>query len=648
MFRRVLLTGLLPLAGGVLRSAPDPARWLVDNHGRVAGELTAVRTGDSVVVRFIYTDRNRGARVETRYRLGPNGQPVGGSLARIGPDGVAGRPTEAFRIAGDSVHFEVENGVRTAASAARVEAGAWVGFSTGGTPWEEAALARHLLAAPGLAAPVAPSGRASAEVIADSTFTTGGRAVRARLVMVRRPQSPVASGVWLDERGELLATDIQWFITVRPDAVALLPAFRAVELRWRAREAEAAAQRVRSPVSGDLVIQGGDVFDALAGKLLARQTVVVRGDRIVEIGPADRVRAPAGATLIDAAGKTVMPGMWDMHTHLQVTNQGTGSLVQLAQGLTAVRDLASDLDVAVSQRDRERAGQLASPRVILGGFIEGPLRWAGPSASLASDEAEALALVARYDSLGYRQIKLYNLVHPDLVPVIAAEAKRRGLKLSGHIPRGMSVRAAVTLGYDEIQHAAFLFSDFYPDSLYLPSMRAYSAVATAVAPHIDVDGKPMTALIEFLARHHTVIDGTFNLWIGGGASIVGAGGSTDQQRADAAYLRLIQRLYAAGVPLLAGTDNSFGTTFRRELEMYEQAGIPREKVLQIATIEAARFLGEEGDYGSITAGKVADLIVVAGKPLERIADLAKVETVVRGGRLYRVADLTRETRGDRR
>ncbi|MEZ4455733.1 MAG: hypothetical protein R2882_04150 [Gemmatimonadales bacterium] len=516
---------LLPLAAiGALSSTPaDTARWLVDNHGRVAGELVTVRTGDSLLVRFIYTDRNRGARVETRYQLGAGGQPVAGSLARIGADGVAGQPTEAFRLAGDSVHFEVENGTRRATNAARVVSGAWVGLTTGGTPWEEAALARHLLTAPDMKAAVAPSGRASAEVIADSTFRANGRAVRARLVMVRRPQSPVASGVWLDEQGDLLATDIQWFITVRPDAVALLPAFRAVELQWRAREAEAAAQRVRSPVSGDLVIRGGDLFDALSGKLLPGQTVVIRHDRIVEVGPADRVRVPAGATVVEAAGKTVMPGMWDMHTHLQVTNQGTGSLVQLAQGLTEVRDLASDIDVAVSQRDRERAGLLASPRVILGGFIEGPLRWAGPSASLASDEAEALALVARYDSLGYRQIKLYNLVHPDLVPVIAAEAKRRGLKLSGHIPRGMSVRAAVTLGYDEIQHAAFLFSDFYPDSLYLPSMRAYSAVATAVAPHIDVDGKPMTELIEFLARHRTVIDGTFNLWIGGGASVVGAG-----------------------------------------------------------------------------------------------------------------------------
>ena len=82
----------------------------------------------------------------------------------------------------------------------------------------------------------------------------------------------------------------------------------------------------------------------------------------------------------------------------------------------------------------------------------------------------------------------------------------------------MSIEAAVTLGYDEIQHAAFLFSNFFPDSLYLPRMRAYSQVATAVAPNFDVFGAPMTKLLDFLKAHGTAVDGTFNLWIGGGAS----------------------------------------------------------------------------------------------------------------------------------
>jgi imidazolonepropionase-like amidohydrolase len=420
---------------------------------------------------------------------------------------------------------------------------------------------------------------------------------------------------------------------------ALLPAFRAIELKWRAAQGEALAKTAVTATNTHIAIINGDVFDSEAGVLRPAQTVLVRGDRIVAVGAAETVTIPAGATIIDAKGKTVMPGMWDMHGHTQVGQQSGLGLTQLANGLTTVRDMAADMDVAVSIRDRERAGKLATPRLVLAGFIEGPLAWAGPTEAIARDEAEARAWVSKYAANGYKQIKLYNVVHPDLIPTIAAEAKKHGMLLSGHIPRGISIEAAVALGYDEIQHAAFLFSNFFPDSLYLPSMRAYSQVATAVAPTFDVNSAGMTKLLDFLKARGTAIDGTFNLWIGGGGAIVGAGGSTNQMKADSAYMQLIRRLYAHGIPLIAGTDNSSGSTFRRELEMYEMAGIPAPRVLQIATIDAARFMKDAADYGSISVGKVADIIILNGKPSEKISELSKIETVLRAGRRYDVDTL---------
>ncbi len=625
---------LLALIGVVVPA--DTARWIVSNHGRETGDLVVVRTADSAIVRWVFTDRNRGTRVEMRYQRDDTGALVRGERRPVLTDGSAGAPTDAFEVGADSVWYGLTNGVPR--SAVKRNPAAFVG-ARAGTPWEQAALARFLLAQPGRTAPVTGTGMARAEVIADTTLRTDGRRQRARLVMVYRNGAPTPTGTWLDEKGQLLATDVQWFITVRPDIQRFLPAFRAIELKWRNALGEAVAKKVVTPVNGALVIRNGDLFDSERGVLVPGQTVIVRGERILSVGPAASTPVPDGATVIDATGKTVMPGMWEMHTHLMVANQSALSLMQLAQGLTTARDLASDLDVAVSQRDRERAGRLASPRLILAGFMEGPLKWAGPTGVLISTEAEARAWVARYDSLGYKQIKLYNLVHPDLVPVIAAEAHRRGMRLSGHIPRGMTMEAAVALGYDEVQHAAFFFSNFFQDSLYLPQMRAYSQVATAVAPTIDVNSPAMPSLIAFLAAHKTVIDGTFNLWIGGGGALVGAGGSTDQQRADSAYMQLIRRLYAAGVPLVAGTDNSAGVTYRRELEMYELAGIPRAKILQIATIDAARVMKDDGEYGSLAPGKVADILVVAGKPTERISDLQKLEVVIRGGRYYKVSDL---------
>ncbi len=632
--------GRTPLAA---QQRSGTEEWVVSNHGRDAGRLVVRSTPDSVVARFIYTDRNRGGRVETRYRVAADGRILGAEQRAILPDGTAGDPLERIEVVGDSVR------VTLGATAARVLSGdpARTLLVRSGTPYENAALARHLLARPDRSGSTVALGSARAEVVVDTTLTVGGKRQRARLVAVYRGTSPTPFAVWLDERGGLLSTGVEWFITVRPDVMALLPSFRTIELAWRDRSAEALARTVVTATAGSIAIVNGDLFDAEAGVLRPAQTVIVRGDRIVAVGASDAVPVPAGATVIDAKGKTLMPGMWDMHGHAQVASQSTLGMTQLANGLTTVRDLAADLDVAVSLRDRERAGKLAAPRLILAGFIEGPLAWAGPSEAVVKDEAEAIAWVDRYAALGYRQIKLYNVVHPDLVPVIAARARQHGMLLSGHIPRGMSIEAAVALGYDEIQHAAFFFSNFFPDSLYLPRMRAYSQVATAVAPHFDVYSAGMTRLLDVLKARGTAVDGTFNLWIGGGGAVVGAGGSSDQQRADSAYLHLIKRLYAHGIPLIAGTDNSSGSTFRRELEMYELAGIPAARVLQIATIDAARFIKDAKDYGSVSIGKVADILIVNGRPSERIADLSGIETVLRGGRRYDVPTLRAKVSGGR-
>jgi hypothetical protein len=621
------LSTALVLAMPTLPPTPDTTRYPVLNHGRLAGEMTVIRDGSNVVVRYLYTDRNRGQRIEARYRFSPAGEPIAVELRPIGVDGTAGQPTLSYEVTGDSARWTGPVGRgSTNSRAVKFEPGMY--FRTGGIPWESALFVRHLLKQPNKTARVLPQGTARLDVIADTTVQVGRERQRVRLAMVYAQNNATPQGVWIDDRGEFFASDVQWFMAVRPGTEAVLPALRNIELTWRNRQAEALAQRVNKPVTGPIVIRNGDVFDSERGVMMPRTTVVIRGDRIEAVGPADQVATPAGATVIDATGKAVVPGLWDMHSHFQSSSGTFGSVLQLATGLTTIRDLAADTDVGVAIRDQANAGKILSPRTVLAGFIEGPGAWAGPSDAIARNEAEARALVAKYDSLGYRQIKLYNLLHPDFVPVIAAEAKKRNMRLSGHVPRGMSVPAAVNLGFDEINHAAFLFSNFFPDSLYWPTMRAYSAVAAAVAPNYDVDSPEMTSLINFLKSKNTVIDGTFNLWMGEGA-LRGQGNPGATQ-----YARLLKRLYDAGVPLVAGTDNNSGSTFVLELELYQHSGIPAPAVLQIATIAAARVMNDDRDYGSITKGKVADLIIVDGQPAERVSDLRKLTHVVRAGRVY--------------
>jgi hypothetical protein len=177
----------------------------------------------------------------------------------------------------------------------------------------------------------------------------------------------------------------------------------------------------------------------------------------------------------------------------------------------------------------------------------------------------------------------------------------------------------------------------------------------------------MTALIAFLRDHHTVIDGTFNAWLSRGIPLAdgtdvvfgpslkwlppvmdrelaspvttSAEERATQTARNNAYMKLLKRLFDGGVTLVPGTDNVGGISYNGELEIYERAGIPPISVLQMATIGSARVMKDDKDYGSIAPGKVADLVIVNGKPTEKITDLRRTERVMRAGRMYNVSDL---------
>ena len=626
----------LLFAAATTLAAADSTVYPVLNHDRPAGTMVVTRNGDSVRVRYIFTDRNRGTRVEMREVL-RGGQVVSLESRPVLPDDRAGDPTTRIEIIGDSIRQTTP----TRSSTEKVTPGTY--YTLTFTPFDQARLAKYLLHQPDHSAKVSTTSSARLEVVTETTVPTASGRERVRLVSMSSGAGATPQLIWLDSHDDLFATEISWFMTIKPGAQPALPTLRKLEMAFRDAQAEALNKRLMKTTTGTIAITNGDLFDSDAGTIRPRTNVIIRGDRIVAVGPAESTPVPTGATVIDATGKTVLPGLWDMHGHMQETSQSTGGVMQLSFGLTTVRDLGSDPDVAVSNRDRSQAGKLATPREILSGFIDGPGKWAGPTPNIVRTEDEARAFVAHFDSLGYKQIKLYNLVHPDLVPTFAAEAHKRGMRLSGHIPRGLSVPAAVQLGFDEVNHAAFLFSTFYQDSLYVPTMRAYSLVATNVAPNIEVDGPAMTSLIDVLKQHNTVIDGTFSVWItSAGTNIaqsVGAGVPSDAQKSDANYLRLIRRLYDAGVTLVPGTDNFAGTTYNAELEVYEKAGLPAPVILQMATIISARVMKDDKDYGTIAPGKIADVVIVNGKPVEHVSELRKVEQVIRGGRLYDIREL---------
>jgi imidazolonepropionase-like amidohydrolase len=286
---------------------------------------------------------------------------------------------------------------------------------------------------------------------------------------------------------------------------------------------------------------------------------------------------------------------------------------------------------------------------------------------LVSTEAEARAAVDNYKRLGYVQIKIYSSVPPALVPAIIDEAHKNGLRVSGHIPAGMTADQCVRLGFDEIQHINFLVLNFFPEIKDTNTITRLTKPGEITAG-LDLNSAPVHDFIKLLQDHHTKLDLTLTVFedqylgrigqipagyqkvanrlpaqVRRGLLTVGMtpppGMDETYKKSFAKMLEFTGLLYRSGLSIEDGTDNMAGFALHRELELDVQAGIPPSQVLQDATLNAAKIMSLDKDLGSITVGKLADLTLVDGDPTKNISDIRKTVVVVKDGVLYYPAEL---------
>ena len=314
-------------------------------------------------------------------------------------------------------------------------------------------------------------------------------------------------------------------------------------------------------------------------------------------------------------------------------------------------------------------GRQIGPRIVMAGFIDGPGPYEGPIKVLAATPEEARQRVDHYADLGYVQIKIYSSVKPELVPVIIEEAHKRGLRVSGHVPAGMTADQFVREGANEIQHMNFIFLNFMPDVKETRTPARFTEPGKRGAS-LDLNSEQVNQFIALLQQHHTVVDPTMGVWeatyinrpgtiapgdaamfdrlplqaqrgakSGGGLPIPDAATDETYRKAYANFERMLKKLYDNHVQIVAGTDQGSGYAFDRELEIYVESGLPAPQVLQMATYQAAKLMKRDNDLGSIAGGKLADLILVNGDPTKQISDIRKVNLVVKGGSLYKPNEL---------
>jgi hypothetical protein len=406
------------------------------------------------------------------------------------------------------------------------------------------------------------------------------------------------------------------------------------------------------------------LFDSEQATIREDQTIVIDGERVTAAGPASSVSVPSGAERIDGTGKTLVPGLFDMHAHLQALD----GILNIASGVTTARDMGNDINELKHLQDQWDGGTAIGPRVWKAGFIDGHGPFQAPTGLYADTAEEAQADVNRYADLGYIQIKLYSSLNPDFVPGIVKTAHARGLRVSGHIPNGMIASQFIEDGADEVQHINFIFLNFLAEKVKDTRTPERFTAVGANAAKLDLQSKEVNDFIALLQQHHTTVDVTLATFEGmfrgrpgkvspdfapvitrlpaqvqrgaynGGLPVTA---ENDQLYKDSygAMLRMTKRMYDAGIPILAGTDATAGLMLHRELELEVEAGIPPAKALQNATFIAARVLKQEKEIGSIAPGKRADFVLVEGNPAENISDIRRGRLVMKNGVLYKSADL---------
>jgi imidazolonepropionase-like amidohydrolase len=445
--------------------------------------------------------------------------------------------------------------------------------------------------------------------------------------------------VWLDEHDGLAAAITRAgglsFEAVREDLEPALVEFVQRATRDRIADLEAITRRTPPTRSGSYALVGATIVDGAGHRPIADGVILVRDGRIAEVGPRASVVIPKDMPSMAVDGKTVIPGLWDMHTHV---TQVEWAPVYLGAGVTTVRDMGNEFEFLVPLRDAIASKRAAGPRIVAAGLIDG----GGANAFgvyYAATPEEAKQAVAKYHDAGFQQIKIYSLVTPPIVEAICAEAHRLGMTVTGHIPAGMTIEQAATAGMDQIAHLGI---------------------------RGEAGSAEVNATIAFLKAHHTVIDPTqsWNELLGhavgtpiaafqpgvlkipaplnrvfSNAGAAGIDAPTARMRLERG-LRIVKALHDAGVPIVAGTDEGIpGHSVHREIELYVEAGLTPLEALQAATIVSARAMKMDAELGTIERGKRADLVVLDANPLDAIRNIRSVRWTITDGRVYDAAAL---------
>ncbi len=657
MLRLTAIAAALLSASVALAQDAQPTRYNVLMMEKPAGMQTSTVAADgSRTLSYEFNDRGRGPKLTATVRLDAAGVPT--SIEMDGVDYIKSPVAETFTFANGTARWK-----NSAESGEQKLTKPGFYLTTQSLPEELGWLARALLQSPAQRMALLPAGEASIKRAAELNVGEGANKRHVTAYLIEGLGfSP--STVWMDDDKTFFASVDRFFSVVREGFESSVPKLlEKQEALASARTLDLARTLTRRPKQ-PVAITNANVFDSATGQSAPGSTVLIDGNKIRAVGKDGTVTIPAQAERIDAAGKALLPGMWDMHVHV-APNDG---LLHLAAGVTSVRDLANDNEGLQKIKHDIESGAEIGPRITMRGFMDGRGPYTGPTKVFVDNEDEARSAIEYYAKHGYDGIKVYSSIKPELVPTIIELAHEQGLRVSGHVPAYMSAQQFVAAGADEIQHINMVFLNFFFDEVKdTRTPQRFIAVAERAAA-LDLGSDRVRSFVSLLKDRKTVLDPTLTVFEGlftdrpgrisdSYAAIADrlppqvrrgflAGGLPVPQGKDPLYrdsqlatLRMTKLLFDSGIPIVPGTDGLAGFTLHRELELYAKAGISAPDVLRIATLGAARVAKRDQELGSITPGKLADLVLVEGDPAKRIGDVRRTSLVVKDGAFYEPAAL---------
>jgi imidazolonepropionase-like amidohydrolase len=444
------------------------------------------------------------------------------------------------------------------------------------------------------------------------------------------------------------------------------------------------AATVQKASPNDLVvINNVSVVDVESGEVLADETVILERNRIATVGPSKSAKYPRNAPSLNGRGYFLIPGLWDMHVHLVFGDWFPGAQditlpLLVANGVTGVRDMGSELEIVQDWRNEIEAGRLLGPRIFTSGpMLDGPQPRFPSSIAITTPE-DGRRAVDQLKQRGADFIKLQSLVPREAVLAIADEAKKQEIAFAGHVPDSVRASEMSEAGMKSFEHLIGIFEGSSPgEDDFLKGGKTEGRFLASY------DSGRAAALGAVLARNHTWQCPTL-VWERGGNLIdvtdfakdgrakyvpaswknktwkrftdeIMKGYGTDdiavRKRFIEKELEVVQLLHKAGVPFLAGTDTPPGVyvfpgySLHEELQRFVAAGFTPLEALQTATLNPARFLGVDQQLGTITKGKLADLVLLNANPLEDIRNTQKIAAVIVNGHYYSGKDLEKMLAG---